>query len=159
MTFDYVSWEAFAAFTTGVLAVGAAVWVGLKQQKITAQQLENERLTLRLELFEQRYEFYDVLTRYIRATRFRNGVSATLEKEFAAKSRKGLLLFPKSTAILIAEIAALGDEYQDLAEAKVSPSDDVRKPALARRKAIRARQDALFQQFDSIAETAMRIEA
>lgn len=159
MTFDYVSWEAFATLITGILAVGAAVWVGLKQQKITAQQLENERLSLRLELFEKRYEFYDVLTRYIRATRFKNGVSAILEREFAAKSRKGLLLFPKSSADLINKIASLGDEYQDLAEVKVSPEDSIRKPALARRKAIRARQDELFQAFDSIAESAMRIEA
>lgn len=159
MKLDYVSWEAFATLITGALAVGAAVWVGKRQQEITAQQLENERLALRLDLFEKRYEFYDVLTRYIRATRFRNGVSAILEKEFAAKSRKGLLLFPKSSADLIREIAELGDEYQDLAEAKVSADDSIRKPALARRKAIRARQDELFQKFDSIADTAMRIEA
>lgn len=158
MKFDYVSWEAFATLVTGMLAVGAAVWVGLKQQNITAQQLENEKLALKLELFEKRYEFYDVLTRYIRATRFRNGVSYALEKEFSAKSRKGLLLFPKSAASLIADITALGDEYQDLAEAKVSPDASIRKPALARRKAIRARQDELFQDFETIADTALRIE-
>ncbi len=121
--------------------------LGSKQQKITAQQLENERLTLRLQLFEKRYEFCDVLARYVRATRFKNGVSATLEKEFSEKSRKGLLLFPKSASDMISEIASLGDEYQDLSDAKLSPDNEVRSRLLARRKAIRARQDELFPNF------------
>lgn len=159
MTFDYMTWEAFATFVTGVLAVGAAFWVGRKQQEISRQQIENEKLALRLSLFEQRYELYDVTTRYMRATRFKNGVPPSLEAEFAAKSRKGLLLFPKTTGSLILEIASLGDEYQDLNDDKSSPDKQVRAAALARRKQIRSQQDQLFEKFDGIAEGAMRIES
>lgn len=40
MTFDYLSWEAFATLLTGALAVGAAILVGLRQVGIAQRQAD-----------------------------------------------------------------------------------------------------------------------
>lgn len=59
------SWEAFATILTGVLAVGAAAWVGRRQLEITSRQndiLDRQAnfadLSLRHDLFERRYGVY-----------------------------------------------------------------------------------------------------
>tara|TARA_R110002051_G_scaffold75897_1_gene138388 strand:- start:12376 stop:12846 length:471 start_codon:yes stop_codon:yes gene_type:complete len=52
------SWEAFATLATGLLAVGAAVWIGLKQMSITRRQVALENIKLRSELYDRRMEIY-----------------------------------------------------------------------------------------------------
>lgn len=79
MTWDYMSWEAFAALLTGVLAVGAALVVGLRQVGISTRQTEIlsdqaliqdrlvgiEELKLRHALFEDRIEIYDATREFL----------------------------------------------------------------------------------------------
>lgn len=46
------SWEAFASLLTGILAVGAAWWVGRKQTQIQTQALKSDLFDRRLENYE-----------------------------------------------------------------------------------------------------------
>lgn len=61
------SWEAFATLVTGLLAVGAAVWIGLKQMAITRRQVSLEQLKLRSELYDRRMEIYSATKEWLGA--------------------------------------------------------------------------------------------
>ena len=74
-----VDWGAWATFATGVLVVGGAVFIGRRQLEIAerqvaviarqtelqAQQISLAEQTLRHELFQRRFEVYQVLERAI----------------------------------------------------------------------------------------------
>ncbi|MCF8505000.1 MAG: hypothetical protein K9G59_08805 [Caulobacter sp.] len=152
------SWEAFATLATGLSAVAAATGVAINQMKITRQQLENERLSLRLALFEKRYAFHLLLARYKAATRFQKGVSIQLQRDFVREARQARFLFPAVVGNIVSEIASLGDEYQDLTPEKDASDKQIRQDAIERRKGIRARQDELFKKFDEIADPMIRID-
>lgn len=75
MTLDYLSWEAFATLLTGVLAVGAAIYVGTKQTQIQTKQVliqnrlaDLEEFKLREALFEARYAVYNASRKWLVAT-------------------------------------------------------------------------------------------
>lgn len=59
------TWEAFATLATGVMAVGAAVWVGRRQLAIWERQNWLAEITLRHDLFERRMEVYDAVRVYL----------------------------------------------------------------------------------------------
>ncbi len=68
-----LSWDAVATIVTGVLAVGAAVFVGLRQLRlmseqtaIAARQVDLETLKLRSELFDRRMKVYDTTVKWLR---------------------------------------------------------------------------------------------
>lgn len=68
------TWDAFATLFTGILAVGAALFVGLRQVKISdrqsrilEQQADIDALKYRSELFDRRLEVYDATARFLAA--------------------------------------------------------------------------------------------
>lgn len=68
------TWEAFATLLTGVLAVGAAVYIGRRQVAISDRQgriLEKQvgldALKHRSDLFERRFEIYEASARFLGA--------------------------------------------------------------------------------------------
>ena len=77
--FEWISWEAAATLITGILAVGAAIYVGRRQAGIAATQADIQRdqlriqeelrkleeLKLRTELFDKRVEVYDATRDWI----------------------------------------------------------------------------------------------
>lgn len=72
MSFDYLSWEAFATLLTGVLAVYAAFRVGTKQVEIQHRQAAIqdrlagiEELKLRQALFDDRFEVYEATRAFL----------------------------------------------------------------------------------------------
>lgn len=72
MTFDYLSWEAFATLVTGALAVLAAAFVGLRQAEIQRRQAEiqhRQATTVgyahRLNLFERRLAIFQAIQNYV----------------------------------------------------------------------------------------------
>lgn len=75
MTFDYLSWEAFATLLTGALAVGAALLVGLRQTDIQTKQVliqnrlaDLEEFKLKEALFDARYAVYNGARMWLLAT-------------------------------------------------------------------------------------------
>jgi hypothetical protein len=65
-------WQSFATLATGILAVGAAVTIGLRQSGITVQQnkilLMQATLAetnLKHDLFEKRYQVYDATRSFL----------------------------------------------------------------------------------------------
>ena len=65
MKFAYLSWEAVAALMTGAAAVGAAVFVGLRQQVIMLGQLEIEASKMRIDLFDKRMRIVELHSRLL----------------------------------------------------------------------------------------------
>jgi hypothetical protein len=66
------TWEAFATLMTGVLAVGAAMYVGHRQTKIMTEQtaiakgqVDLEHLKLRADLFDRRMQVYEATVRWL----------------------------------------------------------------------------------------------
>lgn len=66
------SWEAFATLATGILAVGAAIYVGRRQvaisdrqSRILERQTNLDALRYRSELFERRFEVYEATARFL----------------------------------------------------------------------------------------------
>lgn len=81
MKFAYLSWEAFATLFTGLVALGGAIWLGVRQTGIQLAQIELLKvqsdlhdLEVRTALFDRRLEVYsatrDVLNELISTTRF-----------------------------------------------------------------------------------------
>jgi hypothetical protein len=54
-----VDWQALATFSTGVMAVGAAVFIGRKQTAILASQGDVQMMTLQHQLFDRRLAVYN----------------------------------------------------------------------------------------------------
>jgi len=114
MTFDYLSWEAFATLLTGVLAVGAAYWIGQRQTGIASTQtsiqkeqaeiqreqaeIQREQLALQAQLaelekfkfrqimFDARYEVYQASRTWLVAT-IQNGIPPAKTPDLAPEVR------------------------------------------------------------------------
>ena len=57
--FTRLTWEAFATFLTGVLAVGGAIAIGLRQTAILRRQVDLQQLELRRLLHDLRLPVYE----------------------------------------------------------------------------------------------------
>jgi hypothetical protein len=57
--FTRLTWEAFATFLTGALAVGGAIMIGLRQAAIQRRQVELQQLELRRLLLDLRLPVYE----------------------------------------------------------------------------------------------------
>lgn len=70
-------WPSFSTLLTGLLAVGAAYYVGKRQTKIAedqkaivSRQVDLEQLALRHDLFERRYDVYAAARNYLEELEF-----------------------------------------------------------------------------------------
>lgn len=63
--FTRLTWEAFATFLTGALAVGGAILIGLRQAAIQRRQVALQQLELRRLLFDQRLPVYEATRDWI----------------------------------------------------------------------------------------------
>lgn len=104
MTFDYLSWEAFATLFTGIAAVAGAVVIGWRQQRIIQGQAEIERLTLNASLFDRRLKIVDSFNKLRQSLKWRASDPSEALAEFAKASEVAVFLFPMTTADLISEI-------------------------------------------------------
>ena len=104
MTFDYMSWEAFATLFTGIAAVAGAVVIGWRQQRIIQGQAEIERLTLDASLFDRRLKIVDSFNKLRQSLKWRASDPSEALADFAKASEVAVFLFPMTTADLISEI-------------------------------------------------------
>ncbi len=90
-----LDWQAIATFATGVLAVGAASWVGWNQlqlQKRQTQLIEND---LKIQLLGKRSACVSSMRKIYYAWNQRIRLSDDEWKEFYALSQDVILLYPK----------------------------------------------------------------
>lgn len=171
MEFAYLSWEAFAVLVTGILAVAAAWHVGKRQVSVQALQAEIAReqvqlerqntqlaeFTLRSELFDRRYAYFELFLKYFHATQRPEPPSGELEMEFIRESRKADLFFPKEASPIITDLFVQAGEYQELNEKRQDLEGAERESAIAQRVEVRKRLLRTFAKFQEVAEKAMRL--
>jgi hypothetical protein len=95
MTFDYLSWEAFATLLTGALAVSAAYIVGVRQQKIAERQVLILQRQLSSELFERKYAVYAATLDLIKEALQVRDFPEKSDPEFLSQREKAKFLFPE----------------------------------------------------------------
>lgn len=123
-----IDWEALATFSTGVMAVGAALFVGNNQLKILIRQsdimdkqadVQNEQariaeVTLRHELFERRMQVHEAVADYLAAA-WRNLEGDEFRKAFVGYVKAMLqsrFLFTKEIVDKIDEINIIVNEQR-----------------------------------------------
>lgn len=100
------SWEAFAAIFTGSIAVMGAVWVGLKQTKILAQQSFLTETNLRIQLLERRSACIEQMREVVSEWQRDARLSPESMVKFQRAFQDGELLFSRAIAAEMEE--ALG---------------------------------------------------
>lgn len=61
-----VDWQAVAILVTGLLAVGAAYFVGQRQAEIQSHQADIQEAALRSDLFDRRYKVFEAAEQFLR---------------------------------------------------------------------------------------------
>lgn len=99
------SWEAFATLTTGLSAVGAAVYVARKQSEIQRAQVAIQDLELRSDLFERRYTVFDGVKFFLlEILRLADSPSHEAEQQFLIAMGEAKFLFNDSVVSSLDEI-------------------------------------------------------
>ena len=98
-----LSWEAFATFSTGILAVGGAIFIGLKQTKLQHAQMQILETQVRIALFEERKACVDIMRRVYSQWMQNSTLSDEEWTEFRDVFQKSELLFSKSLSVEIEE--------------------------------------------------------
>ena len=95
---DQISWEAFASFFTGVLAVSGAIFIGRKQTKIQESQVRLLETQIRISLFEERKQCFENMRR-VHSNWMQNGMLTAEEWiEFRDVFLQSELIFTKALA-------------------------------------------------------------
>lgn len=123
------SWEAFATLATGVLAVGGAVFVGLRQLKIAEKQVDiADRQTeimsqqgkladleFRRGLFDRRMAVYDATLSYLNSLLLRMN-DKEINREFASALGRSQFLFQDAVHEALKEVFSQGIRYWTLVQ-------------------------------------------
>lgn len=156
------TWEAFATLTTGMLAVGGATYVGIKQTRISKRQNEildrQTRLAEaehRADLFERRLQTFEATADFvIHINEFpdsdpKHKVRMNL---FAAKLRESQFLFKPHVFQALQEIWEKGNEFRaDRAASMSNHKDGIRsEPDLERR--LLEQPNWMFNRLDTLAD-------
>ena len=94
MKLDYISWEAFSTLLTGLAAVGAALVVGIRQQRIVERQTFILQRQLSSGLFERKYAVYEATLALIKEAIQVRDFPEKADAEFLAQREKARFLFP-----------------------------------------------------------------
>ena len=115
-------WQSFATLATGILAVGAAVIVGLRQARITNQQndiLEMQvtlaEASLKHDLFERRYVVYDAVREFLlQIIRHAQYPEPQFEQAFLRAMHEAEFLFRADLRVRLHEIWTKAGDYRVL---------------------------------------------
>lgn len=105
-------WEAAATLLAGSAAVGGAVYIGLRQTKISQGQNAILAQQLRFQVFDKRFRVYKAAQAYLTdAIQGKNLVSAPSNLEFMLARDEAKFLFDDETNIEIEELYKACFEY------------------------------------------------
>lgn len=114
-------WQSFATLVTGMLAVGAALIIGLKQSAITVRQ--NKILSmqttlaeteLKHDLFEKRYQVYDAVRSFLLFIMQHADFPEAYEHTFLRAKHEAKFLFRKDVQDLLQNIWEKSMQYRIL---------------------------------------------
>lgn len=149
-----------ATFATGVLAVGAAFYVGRRQTEIQRDLADIERARIRHELFDRRMEFVRELRAFdkrIRSRRRDDGGDITEEDlAFLRIAQEAEYLFPRKLKDIIDTVWVSGLEYADLAKDLRSVDPEVRAKAKEERSKLRLELGKAHEEFSSMLDGVIR---
>ncbi len=115
-------WQSFATLTTGILAVGAAVRIGLRQSQITEQQNDILKMQAKLaetslkhDLFERRYKVYDAVRAFLLSI-LQHAQFPSLEEEqrFLRAKHEAQFLFRKELQDFLQRVWEQSNNYRAL---------------------------------------------
>lgn len=130
------SWEAFATLTTGLGAVAAAAWVGLRQTSISNQQtkiLDRQtqlaELTLKQELFDRRAKIYNSVQDFIAYEVTNDPVGHTVPQDYYLAVNTARFLFSPEVTTRLSEVSDKIEQRRALRKKIANmPQGDTRKP-------------------------------
>lgn len=108
------TWEAFATLVTGVLAVGAAYWVGRRQTEIQNRQANIQEAGLRSDLFDRRYRVFERTEQFIREIIQSDEPSPGTQRDFVLAIGESRFLFNESVKSGLDEIWKNSVEFHAL---------------------------------------------
>lgn len=148
MEFDYVSWEAFATILTGVLAVGAATFVGLRQHQTIRRQADIQALALNASLFDRRMVIVAAFGEHANALKWRPEELDEARRNLAEKSREAAFLFPAVVMEIIDDAWSLSTKIGSCGEAMRGEAHIGNKDAIAQAYGL----DGLLESFKRLDE-------
>ncbi|KAK0359583.1 hypothetical protein LTR94_030741 [Friedmanniomyces endolithicus] len=131
MKFDYVSWEAFATILTGVLAVGAATFVGVRQHQTIQRQADIQALALNASLFDRRMVIVTAFSEHSVALKWHREAIVSTRQSLAEKSREVPFLFSGEVMEIVEEGWRLSTKIGSCVEAMNGEQLEENKAAIA----------------------------
>lgn len=149
-----------ATFATGILAVGAAFYVGRRQAEIQQDLADIKRARIRHELFDRRMEF----VRKLRA--FETRINSTPNDDefdlteddfrFIQIAKESEYIFPRKLKSIIDTIWEYGIEYAETAKHLKSTNAEKRSSAQEKRSELRHELQKAREEFDEMLDGYMR---
>jgi hypothetical protein len=184
---DYTAaWIGFwATFVPGLLAVGGAIWIGLRQSGIQREQtaiqgrqadiqhrqtdiqerqaniLERQtalqELTLKKELFERRFQYIEKMRKYVQRMRSGDDLTADETNQFLLDTREAGLLFPKDLDALMSFVIIAAEDYRDLDSDRHDADPKTREAAIDERVKLKQEMASHFSELVKGADQYMRL--
>ncbi|MEK6541093.1 MAG: hypothetical protein AABZ45_03120 [Pseudomonadota bacterium] len=133
-------WQASATLTTGILAVGAALWVGKKQTGIQRRQIQLAENDLKIQLLDRRFDCIERIRQIRSAYVGSSTLSVEQIVEFFEVIRLAELIFPVAAVDNLRRVSAQlaqVEHFRRMGDAAQSRHDET------------ARQQAITQENES----------
>lgn len=131
MKFAYLSWDAFATILTGALAVGAAIFVGVRQHQIIKRQTDIQALALNASLFDRRMAFVSAFTDHSIALKWQREAVAKTRQILVERSREVPFLFSAEVMEIVDEAWSMSTRIGSCLEAMHEEEAADNKAAIA----------------------------
>lgn len=127
-----ITWEAFATLVAGLVAVGGAIVIWFRQQTILEHQTTIERLKLRSDTFDRRWEIYQATVNWLREW-FETGdrPAPEIDSAFVWAIEKSKFLFRPAVTSQLTEWHMMALNLQILNRQMSGRVDEVQRMALA----------------------------
>ena len=98
-------WQSFATLVSGLAAVSAAFWVGLRQADIQKRQTKIQETALRSDLFDRRFKVFERAEQFLREIiQHADDPSQETQREFQMAMGESRFLFKQDVRLGLKEI-------------------------------------------------------